>query len=566
MTGTRVLLSFIFAAGFAGTAPAQIIIGGHKPFYDRATQSLLFVTDTKSITSLTASVATDDAAGWHDIKIDGQAVNGTFSFGDATGDRCYQLTATADGQPVARTVRFTCMPVISISKATAFSNDYEQAVITVDAPDGTLAGSTTACRIKHRGGTTNSPDRHKRNYKFKTTDADGNSKDMSFFGMRNDNNWILDAGQVDLFRMRNRICHELWLDFSRKPYYFTDEPNAVNGCHTKETELFINNEYRGIYNLMEPVDRKQLKLKKYKDKDGVHGVLYKSFDWNHTKFWNSGDVPFSNADATWTGFEAKYPEPGDDADTTDYKPLVSFCDFVAGSADDTYIKEIDERLDIPVYMDYSLMMQLAGAFDNAGKNMYWSVYDKTKKKCSKLVPTPWDMDATFGQFWYNGNDIDSSHVSTTNDFSTDINIDYRLLSLDRSYREQRNKRYAELRATWFSYDSLTARFEKACEEIKFSGAAFREQAKWSGDSDLGGLGIDWDGQLAYIKSWIGRRLEFTDSVYNYSAPTGITTLREERACPAGDATYNLMGQKVSDSYKGVVVRGGKKILMKSNNH
>ena len=79
----------------------------------------------------------------------------------------------------------------------------------------------------------------------------GNSKDVSFFGMREDDGWILDAGQVDLFRVRNKINHDLWLDFSAKPYYYSEEPTMVNGCHTKEIELFVNNEYRGIYNLMD---------------------------------------------------------------------------------------------------------------------------------------------------------------------------------------------------------------------------------------------------------------------------------------------------------------------------
>ena len=36
---------------------------------------------------------------------------------------------------------------------------------------------------------------------------------VSLLGMREDNNWIMDAGQIDLFRLRNRIATEIWNDF-----------------------------------------------------------------------------------------------------------------------------------------------------------------------------------------------------------------------------------------------------------------------------------------------------------------------------------------------------------------
>ena len=82
----------------------------------------------------------------------------------------------------------------------------------------------------------------------------------------------------DYFRVRNHICHELWLDFSTPPYYHQQEPKSINGCNAKMIELFVNDEYRGIYSLLEPVDRKQLKIKKYKK--GVKGCLWKTKDWH----------------------------------------------------------------------------------------------------------------------------------------------------------------------------------------------------------------------------------------------------------------------------------------------
>ena len=48
--------------------------------------------------------------------------------------------------------------------------------------------------------------------------------------------------------------------------------------------------------------------------------------------------------------------------------------------------------------------------------------------------------------------------------------------------------------------------------------------------------------------------------YKYDAATGIDDLNVEEENTADEASYNLSGQRVSDSYKGIVVKHGKKIL------
>ena len=116
--------------------------------------------------------------------------------------------------------------------------------------------------IRWRGAT--SLRYQKKSYAIKLKDASGNKLDASLLGMRSDNSWILDAMAVDKARISNRVSTDLWLDFSRKPYYFAQEPELVNGTHGKFVEVYLNGRYDGLYGLTEKVDRKQLKLKKYK--------------------------------------------------------------------------------------------------------------------------------------------------------------------------------------------------------------------------------------------------------------------------------------------------------------
>ena len=110
------------------------------------------------------------------------------------------------------------LPVIRL--AGQFSNDYQAGTVSLYLPDGTSQELMEAT-IKWRGGTTNTENTHKRNYTIKF------SEDKQFFGLRKDNKWLLDAGNADVFRLRNKIATDLWNDMAHKPYYATQEPKAL---------------------------------------------------------------------------------------------------------------------------------------------------------------------------------------------------------------------------------------------------------------------------------------------------------------------------------------------------
>lgn len=558
MQNIKVCISLAFLL-IAGRATGQVTINGHQPCYDRNTESLLFNISADSLYDLTADVTTDDTCRWQDVRIDGKAIGSQFPFGDVSKDRSFLLTATLpNDSAIHRNILFTSLPVLDIHKATAFTDDYSSATFSLLTSDSVAHYN---CVIKHRGGSTNTSDRHKRNYKLKIQNAQGKNLDVSLLGMRKDKSWILDAGQIDLFRLRNNVCHNLWVDFSTSPYYKQQEPKLCNGCHAKVVEVFINNEYRGIYSLMEPVDKEQLCLKKYSaKKGGVRGLLYKTSSWDHTSFYYDFTDAYDNKSGTWYGWEAQYPEPGDDADTTDWKPLDEFNRMVSTETDKNFYDEITQKLDMPVYRDYVLFINLINGIDNVGKNMYWSLYDGGED--NKFVPTPWDMDATFGQ-WYTDADtsMDSTWLSPTREIGSITNIDRRLYNLsDPDFAASLKERWADLRSTFFSQDALLERFKNVFQTINENGAVSREEAKWSEDSDIGGLKLDMEGQLNYILKWIPQRLAFLDKKYNYSSATDILKVYTSNRNVERKGRFNILGQSVDDSYHGIVISGGKKIL------
>lgn len=84
------------------SASAQITIGGHQPFYDMATKSMLFVASQASLSDLTATVDTVAGNKWTDIKIDGNAITGkiAFCFGNVSEDRTFVLSATENDSSI----------------------------------------------------------------------------------------------------------------------------------------------------------------------------------------------------------------------------------------------------------------------------------------------------------------------------------------------------------------------------------------------------------------------------------------------------------------------------------
>lgn len=439
------------------------------------------------------------------------------------------------------------LPIIKLTGE--FGYDYQEGIVSIIYPDGSSDNNLSA-RIKWRGGTTNAEGKHKRNYKIKF------SEDHSFFEMRNDNNWILDAGQADVFRLRNRIATELWNDFATKPYYIDQEPKALSGVRGQVVEVYLNEEYRGIYCLTECMDRKQMKLKKY-DKDGtIHGVLWKSTGFG-SSLMNTLPDSYDNNQPMMDVFEAKYPEPGDDLPETDYSTLWNAINFVINTNDNDFSNHVNEYFDLPVVLDYYLFINILGAIDNIGKNMYWAVYDKQKDK--KITPAVWDLDLTVG-------------CSTLGQYSEDfLSPEYplldpfylvtRLKQTDYNHFNQKvSERYKELRKTYFNPDNLFSRYESYYNILKQSGAAQREEEKWSGDSDVYGHEINFEKELEYIKNWINRRILFLDKQFQYGDDTYIsnTTYQSEKTI-----IYSLFGQRINNYNQlknNIYIINGKKVL------
>ena len=542
---------------FATSIPsfAQFTINGRTIIYDKVSDTYMVSIPKNTFgTDYEASIALDATVGWSNLSIEGTDIADNYTFKQVEGNKIYKIHAQEGDKEISTQLTFTFLPLLVMEGT--FGYDYAQGNISLLSPDATEPTNSFA-KIKWRGGSTNTANKHKRNYKIKTLNEKGKKQEISLLGMREDNNWILDAGQVDLFRLRNRIATEIWNDFATKPYYASKEPKAKSGVAGQVVEVILNNEYRGIYSLTEAMDRKELKLKKYDDKNQeFHGQLWKVSSWDKAQFWNI-DKDYDNTQETWHAFETKYPDI-DDVNPTDYSPLYEAIDFVANSNDETFKKEVADYFDIPVLIDYQLFLETLKPIDNSGKNMYWGIYDIAKSK--KLTLAIWDLDASVGQDWHCSAPLHPDYVSPDTELGIKeaFNLYTRLSTLNvDNYNQKVSDRYHELRKTYFSEENLISKYQGYYNMLVKSGAASREETKWSEDSDIGGYPLNFKEEIEYIKNWITKRLNYLDTT-QFPSSTGIQTVSHEKEKNKNMTTYNMLGQKVNASYQGIKIIKGKK--------
>ena len=434
------------------------------------------------------------------------------------------------------------IPVIHIRTDATLGNDYQSA-------EFILQDVTYPIKIRWRGASTNLDNKHKRNYRLKF------AENYSFLGLRSDDSWILDAGQADVFRLRNLIAAEIWQDFARKPYYSDIEPSARSATRGHVVEVYLNNQYEGIYSFIEPVDRKQMKLKKYDTKDGlIRGCLWKSTNFGASMMWDAPDT-YDNSLPAWEYFEAKYPEPGSDAPETEYGPLFRAIHFVMESSDEEFVEKVDQYFDLPVLEDFFIYMNVMNALDNRGKNMIWAVYNQQIDE--RLTLAMWDLDCTVGQPWLKY--IYEEFVAT--DFyvgNTNVQLIDRLLKTNaHNFCQQVIERYEQARAGVLSTEKLCARYRAYNDLLQQSGAAQREQERWSGDTDIHQEVLDFASETEYICEWLNLHLQFLDRQLMDNMTNAISIASNP---PYPSFLYNLNGQRVHQPKKGIYIKNGKKYL------
>ena len=308
----------------------------------------------------------------------------------------YKVSGSSSANPFK--LYFTSLPIISIKTTNRIVNEPKVSANFTYSDDKQVL--TSIIGIELRGGFTRGYPKKTYDLEFWEDEKGENTRDVQFGNLREDDDLILDGLYNEPIRLRSFISHKLWLRL-HSLYYQDDEPNAKAGADVKYAEMFLNGRYNGIYNLSEQVDRKQLKLKKFK-KGNIKGELYKGDSWGGrfvrgrviggSPIVFSKLIPFNNNSRFWGGYQMRYPKS---EDTTNWQNLYNFVNFVINSKDSEFIDNIWSKFNYDNYLDYFIFLNLLKATDNTGKNIYLAKY----KVDEPYYYVPWDLDGVFGREW-----------------------------------------------------------------------------------------------------------------------------------------------------------------------
>ena len=349
----------------------------------------------------------------------------------------------------------------------------------------------------------------KKPYNFKLKTDTGEKREAELLNIRNDNSWILDAMYLDMARMRNRVCFDMWNTFN-KPYYVDEKPKANSGTHGDYVEVFINGQYMGLFILSDRIDRKQYQI----EQQG--GYIYKAKGWTDACRLRGCQTP-SNDDYYWNSadIEQEYPD-ADDGMQPNFNYLADMITFVGSSSKEDFSAKFEEHFDMNSIVDGFIYLNMIVAHDNIGRNTFWILRDVKESK--KFIHGLWDLDGTLGRQWHRyTEDPNQGWVSSG------FRIYERIIDENPANIHQKiYDRWQEIKDAALAPENFNQKVDYYVKQQVASGARDREVSRWQSidmndQPRWGYMSIyygDLEGEAVYMKEWWQKRHTKLNSLIN----------------------------------------------------
>lgn len=360
----------------------------------------------------------------------------------------------------------------------------------------------------------------KKNYGFETQDENGDNNNVSLLGMPEENDWILHGPFSDKSLIRNVLAYHLGNQTGRW------------APRTRYCELFINDEYMGIYILMEKIkrDANRVDIAKLNPDDnegdeltGGYIVQIDREELGNGWYSNYTYNPF---------FVFQHPNADDltsQQETYIEEYITEFEDVLDNSNFNHPIDGYPKFIDVSSFIDYILMCEISREIDAYRLSTF--MYKDKDSNGGKLTMGPlWDYNLAFANAdyciaWeYEGWAFDDDIAcGSEQPFWFD-----RLLE-DEPFRNELNCRWKELRETVFQTDLILQFIDDQAALLEEAQA--RNFAKWQ---VLGNyvwpnyfVGNTHAEEIDFLKDWIVDRVNWMDdNMVGECIEVGVDDLEE----------------------------------------
>ncbi len=365
--------------------------------------------------------------------------------------------------------------------------------------------------IERRGST--SADFPQKSYGFETRDINGTQKDTVLLGLPAEHDWILYAPYNDKTCMRNILTYEL---ANQMQHY---------ASRTILCELVLNDQYQGIYVLMEKIKRDANRVDIAKllptdisgdDLTGGYIVKIDKTTGTNSDGWTSNYQSEDNSDIN---FLYHYPK-ADDIQPQQKEYIQAYIDsFETALASPSFANPLTgyRKYSVPeTFIDFLILNEISKNVD--GYRLSTFMHKEKDSKGGKLRMGPmWDFNLAWWNADYCGGD---SYTGWQYEQSGGCLGDFQLptwwtrMTEDPWFQDELKCRWTILRQGVLSTDSLHAKIDSIAQLI--------DQAKDRHFEQWPLLGIytwpnpdpipaDYPGEVAAIKSWVLNRASWIDN-------------------------------------------------------
>jgi len=347
----------------------------------------------------------------------------------------------------------------------------------------------------------------KKSYRIEFHDEKGYGGDkrqkISVLGMEADSDWLLLSNASDESAVRNYLAFDLWKRWNPE--------GALTVLENRMVELFVNNEYVGLYQMMQRVspEREIIHAGGNPETDCAVRVVGQN---------NKSEKPIVNL-MDEMGYCVEYQhEPHENAKQA-FKNLEEYIllNQTAETVDDeTFADLAGKHVDIEDLMSYFMFMQAAIlSNDNIYNNHFIWMFWENGRYVYRI--SPWDMDYSFsGTFQEDG--------SLVIKFARAPIIASRILDMDLlESRKIFHRIWEEKRKTILAEDAMEEWMMSIEEEINASGAYLRESEKWYGNAQKLNLKerlYIWNNQMQVIQDFLDYIWPISEENINKPAEKG----------------------------------------------
>ncbi len=460
----------------------RILAFNHKHcFFDVNSNSFSFAIPEDSMVNFSPFVQFQEHSSIliNDITLTNNSVN---NLGTIRIKNTYSISITTKGKTKHFTLRFTTLPILRIVTRSKIMNEPKSlARLTVNAPNGNSATTTSLIGIELRGASSQFNPKKSYGFSFLQSRNLDNRVSKSLLGCKKNESWILDATYNDRAKFRNKLSFELWRDM---------DPIEHISIKSQFVELYINNDYQGLYCLNEQINAEQLGLL------NSNGVLYKSVDWRSgTTFQHLASKDPPKYTDFWDGWVQKHPKP---TNKIKWQPLYDLRNWVINQTDEEFVQNTADYIDLENIIDYCLFINLIGANDNHGKNMIWV----SPRDNSPFFIVPWDLDTSWGRDW-DGSSASPDIVRIYNN-----KLFKQLLVLNpQNFRQRLKIKWNNLRQNNWSNANIQALLNDNVKALTQIDIIQQENIRWDRNINL-------QQEQIYMQDWLVNQLNLLDTYFN----------------------------------------------------